>query len=182
MKSTHHREISALVATSSPIRLLRRVTVLMLFSGMSAISFVGGASAQNANRPAETPCHYPEAPCPHAIKPGEFSLPCMAGRQILRDELGSIVLLDSDELNRRATKKSIIKVGPGGHAPISVMVYLAIDELGHVLCVSPAKDSGPIASLAVEAAKKWQFQPVLSETRPVPFIGLLELQVVLNDQ
>jgi len=176
MKSTHQLETSALMGALNLILPHRTIAILMLV-GVLAVPINGGALAQSSNISREPPCHYPEVPCPHATKPGEFSLTCLADRKVLRDELGSIVLLDSDELNRRATRKSSIKAGPGSHAPISVMVYLAIDELGHVLCVSPAERSGPMAGLAVEAAKKWQFQPVLSGTKPIPCVGLLELQV-----
>jgi hypothetical protein len=52
---------------------------------------------------------------------------------------------------------------------------------GRVLCAGMSDNTrkrlGGIAPLAVEAAKTWVFQPVLSNTKPVVCIGRLDLEV-----
>lgn len=112
----------------------------------------------------------------------EFALPCLAGRTPLLEQPGDPVVLDTDELNRRAMRTASVKVPPGAAAPETVTVYIAIDEGGRVLCASLTSNSrdslGRIGTLAIEAAKKWVFQPVLNHTKPRLCIGQLELEVV----
>jgi hypothetical protein len=66
-----------------------------------------------------------------------------------------------------------------------VTVYIAIDEKGGVACASPStrarKSLGRIEDLALETARKWAFQPVLNNTKPVPCIGQLELQIAVRE-
>ena len=112
----------------------------------------------------------------------EFTLPCLVGRTPLLEQPGSPLVLDTDELNRRATRTASVTAPQGTTAPETVTVYIAIDEGGRVLCASLTRNSqdrlGRIGTLAIEAAKKWVFQPVLNHTNPVLCIGQLELEVV----
>lgn len=111
----------------------------------------------------------------------EFSLPCLVGKSPLVNEPGSPIVLDSDELNRRALNIADIIVPKGKSAPETVTVYIAIDESGHVLCADLTKNSrdrlGILAAIALETAKQWVFEPVLNHTKPVLCIGQLELHV-----
>lgn len=112
----------------------------------------------------------------------EFTLPCLVRRAPLLEQPGSPVVLDTDELNRRATRTASVTAPQRTTAPKTVIVYIAIDEGGRVLCASLTKNSrdrlGTIGTLAIEAAKKWIFQPILNHTKPVLCIGQLELEVV----
>jgi len=121
------------------------------------------------------------------LTPGEVTLPCLVGRSPLLhgpDTVapGEAVVLDPEELNRRATRTASITVPRGTTIPDSVAVSIVIDEDGRVLCAAlsnyDAKRLGSIGTLAIEAAKKWLFQPVLNHTKPVLCIGDLELKVV----
>jgi len=113
---------------------------------------------------------------------GEFTLPCLVGRTPLLEQPGSPTVLDTDELNRRATRTATVTAPQGTMAPETVTVYIAIDEGGHVLCANLTKNSrdrlGRIGILAIEAAKRWTFQPVLNHTKPMLCLGQLELEVV----
>jgi hypothetical protein len=114
----------------------------------------------------------------------EFQLPCLTGRHVLMEEFGSPVILATEELRRRAIRAPAIIAPAGTPAPESVTVYIAIDEKGAVACANlsnRARQSlGRIGDLALETAKKWAFQPTLRDTKPVPCIGQLELQVLVG--
>lgn len=92
------------------------------------------------------------------------------------------MVLDTDELMRRAMHTAPILAPRGATAPETVTVYIVIDEEGRVLCASLTKNSrdrlGKVGILAIETAKKWVFQPVLNHTKPVLCIGQLELEIV----
>jgi TonB-like protein len=116
----------------------------------------------------------------------EFTLTCLVGRRELKEEESdSPVILDPSEMKRRATHTASISVPPGTVPADTVTVYVLIDEKGSVACASLTKNSqdrlARVGALALEAAKKWVFQPVLNDTKPVLCIGELELRVVVED-
>ena len=112
----------------------------------------------------------------------EFTLPCLIGRAYLVDEPNSPIVLDSDELERRAIRTTRVVAPAGTAAPETLTVYIVIGVNGRVICANVTDQTkaqlGKTAILAIEAAKKWIFQPVLHHTRPVICIGHLDLEVV----
>jgi hypothetical protein len=132
--------------------------------------------------PAQLPDAHPTSGNVDSFSAAEFTLPCLVGRTPLLEQTGSPVVLGTDELNRRATRTAAVTAPQGTTAPKTVTVYIAIDEAGRVLCASLTKNSrdrlGRIGILALEAAKKWLFQPVLKHKKPVLCMGQLELEIV----
>jgi Gram-negative bacterial TonB protein C-terminal len=161
-----------------PDRILRVLAAALLLPTLVFIFATTAVPQTNGKLRDDRFCRDSSKPCGDLSTMGtEFYLPCLEGREILRNELGAIVLLDSDELNRRAITKARVEVDLALPVPKTVLVYVAIDKAGHVMCVSPAKNVGSLEKIAIEAARKWQFQPVLDETKPVYCMGRLELQV-----
>ena len=115
-----------------------------------------------------------------SLVPGQFRLPCLAGKPVLRDALGGLVLLDSEELGRRALAMPSIKVSPDLTDKVSVLVYVGIDVDGSVACADAPSAPKSLRVAAENTAKKWRFQPALDHGKPVRAMGLLEIPVRQN--
>jgi hypothetical protein len=109
--------------------------------------------------------------------PGKFSLPCLAGKPLLRDELGSLVLLDSDELNKRATSREPLRAENGSPALSSVVVYIALDLNGRVACTDPSPAPKALRAAAAVIARKWRFDPIVDHGRRIRAMGRLEIPI-----
>jgi hypothetical protein len=113
---------------------------------------------------------------------GVIQLACIDGKWVLRNEDNFLVVLDTDELERRAIHRASIEAEKGFASAEPIDVHIAIDEAGRVLCASLTEQSrkriGFFEANAIETAKKWLFQPVLKDGRPILCVGYLELKVV----
>jgi hypothetical protein len=96
---------------------------------------------------------------------------------LLRDELGSLVLLDSDELNKRATSRAPLRAENGSPALSSVVVYIALDLNGRVACTDPSPAPKALRAAAAVIARKWRFDPIVDHGRRIRAMGRLEIPI-----
>ncbi len=106
-----------------------------------------------------------------------FQLPCAKGLQLLRNSVGSEVVLSFDKLKRRVVHQYSPEWPQGTPPGESVSVYVVIGVTGAVLCGTTVGDRGALEEAALTAAQKWQFKPVLEKGLPVSVLGILEFEV-----
>ena len=92
------------------------------------------------------------------------------------------LVMDGGSLNAKATKKvapQYPQIARQNGATGSVRVYVIVDETGKVIEVS--RSEGPILlrSAAEEAARRWTFERISTEGRPVRLSGYIDFSFAL---
>jgi hypothetical protein len=104
--------------------------------------------------------------------------PCLKDKNILRDPDDSPVVLEYDELQRRAIQRAEPEWPKGAKPGYATSIEILIGADGRVLCIAFEPDYEDSISQAVHAAyRKWRFQPILENGAPIAAIGILEFRV-----
>jgi len=107
----------------------------------------------------------------HSIK----NWPCIKDKNFARDENGSPIWLESEELMKRLisyTKLELPMLGHG-HMKGEITVDVFINEDGEVECLR-AVEGQPLAMKSVfDQVPKWKFKPYKIKEKPIPFLGTL---------
>jgi len=126
-----------------------------------------------------------------AAGPGSLS-PSATGQSSMVDETNNqtandlkpveALVMDGGSLNAKATKKvapQYPQIARQNGATGSVRVYVIVDETGKVIEVS--RSEGPILlrSAAEEAARRWTFERISTEGRPVRLSGYIDFSFAL---
>jgi hypothetical protein len=102
---------------------------------------------------------------------------CLKDYDYLRSDNGSRIVIEYEELQRRAIKSADPqwpKDAMPGYAT-SVLVLIGID--GRVKCFVDKLKNNSMNNAIIVAARKWHFQPILHKGLSTPAVGILEFQV-----
>jgi hypothetical protein len=103
---------------------------------------------------------------------------CLKDKEILLNADGNFVMLDYEELQRRAirdAKPEWPKEAKPGYAR-DLRILIGTD--GQVACIIKNWDShDPMWKAIIDATNKWRFQPILKDGQPISAIGALEFEV-----
>lgn len=117
----------------------------------------------------------PDAPAEQA------AWPCTTDVEVLRDDRGQAVWLDSRHLEKRATHKVPMEFPVGVDAEGSVTVDLLIGREGDVRCAKAERGHPIVRRSAEDAARRWKFRPVVINKRSYAVFGRLTLKFSWKD-
>lgn len=109
-------------------------------------------------------------------------LPCERGRRLLRDDDKKVVVLDSEAMKERAVRRVAPKYPRTCRCEGAITVDVVVNEKGRVACVDVRAGNPLLRGLSIVAAKEWQFEPMLSEGKPVSFKGRLTFNFSLGGE
>jgi len=112
-------------------------------------------------------------------KPVEQSLPCDFQGELYPTK-SKPRWFTSNEMKRRATKK--VDVGPlmkqADIAASNIKISLIIAANGKIKCLRINSQAHPIIRIEVDRAiKQWEFQPLIHNGKPIPYVGFLEFEL-----
>ena len=111
------------------------------------------------------------------------AIPCKTKYPLYSDKDNMPIWFNSKQLKGRSihceTPKAPLmsKINIEGTAKLSILVNPA----GKVECITVVSGHALIIGSAVEAAKKWQFQPVRRDGKALAFYGLLEFHITTRE-
>ncbi len=113
----------------------------------------------------------------------QLKAPCKTQFPLYSDKDKKPIWLDSKQLKSRAIRceapksPSMSKIGVEETARLSILVNPA----GTVDCIKVISAHPLINDSAVEAAKNWQFRPVMRDGKQFAFYGLLEFHITTRE-
>jgi hypothetical protein len=103
-------------------------------------------------------------------------LPCIDKNKLLHNERGQIEYLRDDYLQEQALEK-VLPEWPLGTPPgYQANIYIVVGTKGEVLCADIMGPDDAAMQVALAAALKWRFKPILEKGVPIPAIGLLSFE------
>jgi TonB family protein len=145
--------------------------VLCLLLIQSVISFVGQSQSVDPLLTEDMVAALPLIKQP--------KVPCKSQFPLYSDTDGKPIWLDSKQLKSRSIhceapkSPSMSKISVEGTAKLSMLVNPA----GTVDCIRVVAGHPFITDSAIEAAKNWQFRPVIRNGKQLAFYGLLEFHI-----
>jgi hypothetical protein len=108
---------------------------------------------------------------------------CAKGRKLLRRSDNEPVVIEHDELLRRAIKASVPTWPSGVWPGHTYSVEVVIGSTGKVVCIGDLSHLDALISRALSnAVRKWQFQPILEDGRPIDVEGVIDFTVPYSHQ
>jgi hypothetical protein len=103
---------------------------------------------------------------------------CLSGLKLLSGENDVSILLEYEELLRRATKRADPEWPKGVRPGEEISIEFAIGIDGRVHCINDTfGKADPVRQAVFKAAAKWRFQPILDKGIPIAARGVLVFTV-----
>lgn len=103
--------------------------------------------------------------------------PCGGHPKLLRDENGTPVWIDSDELKKRAIRQVEPKPPFHGNVDATIVVDVLIDTTGTIKCERTTSGHPLLRKISERAAKQWKFRRLLAGSTPVAVYGHLIFRI-----
>jgi hypothetical protein len=102
---------------------------------------------------------------------------CAATQELARDERGELVVLDSEQLMRRAITTSPVVDPMKGHTNLQghVLLDVVVNEHGQVQCIRVVEGHPLAVSPTVAAVQSWTFAPYRVADTPKAVLGELKV-------
>jgi hypothetical protein len=107
------------------------------------------------------------------IRKQQSALPCAPRTEVLKNGNGKPVWLEPDELADRAVEKAQPIRDAHFRGSGYVLVNVLVDRKGRVICAKTVYGHPILREAAISAALKWKFKPMISNSRPISFLGHL---------
>lgn len=119
---------------------------------------------------------------PAQTKQSATRLSCERGEKLLRDEKKTIVTLDHNRLKEIAVEQVSPKFPHSCRCLGIIRVSILIDAKGRVKCVNTTVGNPLLRASAMQAAKKWTFNPVMIDGKVVSARGELVFEFSSDGQ
>lgn len=109
-------------------------------------------------------------------------LTCERGEKMLRDEKKAIIILDHKHLKEIAVEQASPKFPRSCRCLGIIRVSILIDAKGRVKCVNTTEGHPLLRAVAMQAAKRWTFNPVIANGQAVSVRGELVFEFSADGQ
>ena len=142
--------------------MIKKNLFFLLFLSLAAMTFDSEVSAQTKQAPAR--------------------LTCERGEKLLRDKKKAIVTLDHTRLKEIAVEQVSPKFPRSCRCLGIIRVSILIDAKGRVKCVNTSGGNPLLRASAMQAAKKWTFNPVMTDGKAISARGELVFEFSSDGQ